>query len=84
MFRRIGENSEKESSKKPTPSPAGQPDGKVLPKTLFAFLLYFKITYIKLPNYISNMKLVLIMLFFNEHFEHFYCVCVCYIMPVSA
>lgn len=82
MVRRLGKsNSKKERSKQPTLSPAGQPDGKVLPKTLFAFLLYFKPTKIKLPHYISNMQLILIMLFFNEYF---YSVCVCYIMPVSS
>lgn len=64
MVRRIGENnSKKDSSKQPTLSPAGQPDGEVLPATLFAFLLYFKITNLKLPHYLNNMQLILIMLF---------------------
>lgn len=83
MVRRIGENNskKKKSSKQPTLSPAGQPDGEVLPATLFAFLLYFKITNLKLPHYLSNMQLILIMLFFNEYFCN---VRVCYIMPVSA
>lgn len=68
MVRRIGgNNSKKESSKQPTLSPAGQSGGKVLPETLFAFLLYFKITNIKLSHYLSNMQLILIILFFNEH-----------------
>lgn len=81
MVRRIGENnSKKESSKQPTLSPTEQPDGKVLPATLFAFLLYFKITNIKLPHYISNMQLILIMLLFNEYF---YSVCMCLLHNTS-
>lgn len=70
MVRRIGENNNNDDKKQqqeqqqPTLSPAGQPDDKVLPETLFAFLLYFKITNTKLPHYISNMQSILIVLFF--------------------
>lgn len=69
MVRKIGGNSNKkkqqQEQQKPALSSVGQPDGKLLPKTLFAFLLYFKITNIKLPHYISNMQLILIILVFN-------------------
>lgn len=58
--RREENSREKESSKQPPLSPAGWPDGKALPKTMFVFSVYLKTTHKKLHHYIGNMQVILI------------------------
>lgn len=63
-----------------TPSPAGKPAGKALPKTMIGFSVYFKTTCIKLHHYRGNMRLILIIWFFKRIFLH----CMWHTVPVTA